>query len=108
MGNPTFIYRGRHWPCVPGTLRRGMDLGIGPARPELTRTITVRKSAIAVRTADQTEGWSGDSELPTGDDDKMPPHPGKTVIFNQRRYEIDSVDEDGAGAAWIVHLKSPD
>ena len=107
-GHQTFIYRGRHWPCIAGGLRRGMDLGMGPPVNELARTIIVRKSAIPVRTVDASEGWTADSTAPTADEDVMPPHPGKKIIFEQREYEVESVEEDGAGAAWKVNLVSPD
>lgn len=105
-GYQTFIYRGRTWPCVASGLKRGMALGLGPPLEQLGRVMIVRKSAIStIRTADQNEDTGTDPE--TADNDVMPPHPGKILVLEARQYEIESVDEDGDGVAWIVRLISP-
>ena len=107
-GGQTFIYRGKHWSCIAGGLVRGEVMSeAGPPIEQLTRKLFVRKSAIRpIRTADASEGWSGDGSSPTGDADVMPPHPGKLVVFEKRKYRVATVEEDSDGSAWIVHLIS--
>lgn len=104
-GNQTFVYRGQTWPCLASGLKRGMALGLGAPVEQLGRVMIVRKSAMRIRTADQNEDTNPDPE--TADNDVMPPHPGKSVLFDSRQYEIESVDEDGDGVTWIVRLISP-
>src|SRR5258706_9282085 len=102
-GHQAFIYRGKTSPGVAGRLQRGIDLGIGPPTLQLTRTLTVRKNAMPILTVDS-------SSIPadqTADSDLLPPHPGKTIQYENRIYEVLSVDEDGTGAAWIIHMLNP-
>lgn len=106
QGNPTLIYLGRHWPCTAAALTRGMDLGLGAPINRLTRQVTVRKSALPTRTADQMENGTVDSESITADENLMPPHPGKLVSFESRQYEVDSVEE--TETCWRLNLVSPD
>lgn len=105
QGWPTVVYRGRHWPCTVSLLNRGAELEVGGRMEQLQMSITVRKSAIPVRTADQNEGETADSESETADSDVMPPHPKHLVIVNQRQYRILTVEE--TEAAWKVNLGSP-
>lgn len=106
QGNPTFVYRGRHWACSTGPLTRGVDLGLGAPVSQLSRTITVRKTAIVpIRTVDENENWTADGETPLVDADTMPPHVGKSVVLEARNYQVRSVTE--TEASWRVELESP-
>lgn len=107
VGSPTFLYRGLNWPCHASALLRGNQLEIGGRVESIEMTLFIRKNAMPTRTVDANEGPTADNEDHTADEDLMPPHPGKTLVFQQRLYRIIRVDEDSAGAAWKCHLGSP-
>lgn len=135
LGKPMVIFRGRKIPCTHSRLQRGMELGLGPPVEQLRRILTIPKFATQTTdeaktltadtqelSADQIGDWSADttlpadvegevqtadSEEPSADADIMPPKPGAQMVFENRDHEVESVEEDSAGAFWIVHLVSP-
>jgi len=80
LGNQTFVYRGKHWPCMFAQVQEGSTLVPGGFEDEAEAILIVRKTAITpIRTADQNELWTGDSTSVTADSDVMPPRCGKIV-----------------------------
>ena len=107
LGQPTVVYRGRHFPCLYSTIRRGQFVTFGGKEETIQLSCKRRISARSVRTADANEGWTADSDdAPLADEDLLPPTPGKRVMVRQKYFRIISVDVDSAGAAWIVNLGS--
>ncbi len=107
LGNPTFLFRGVNVPCIPGSLKRSEDMSIpGPPIEQITRPVTVRKSAVKIFTADSVALWTADQNQadPLADKDMVPPQPGKDVILEGREYVMGEIREDPTGAAWIATL----
>jgi hypothetical protein len=107
QGNPTFVYRGRHWACSGNLIASDLMLEPGGKKQDLVAAITIRKTALKpIRTADQSEGETADSESETADADVMPPHQGKLCIFKNIRFRIGRMIGE-TEAAWKIELVSP-
>lgn len=109
LGEPTWLYHGTSFNCIPSTARRGTVLEVGGFQEVVELTLIVRKQdmptdltvdSTIIRvdstdiTADATTGYSGHA-------------PGQKASQNGVAYRVIAVRNPATDSHWEIDLTSP-
>lgn len=86
LGSPVFTYAGVNYLCIPNTLSKGTVLVLGGKEYIIAFTLNARQSLFST----------------------VKPQQGHQLTYLTKAYRIVSVESDGSGVNYSIHVEDPD